>query len=262
MAYVYKKTFTVYTPFSGEEYYDRKLHDDQWSNPMLDIEKLEDPNELSISAVQYATSFIKDPKTVGYQTRFGEYPQAYFQGKKFYESFCFHGKESYGELGHGDENLLTRLLWTGDGNLSELELYEFLASGDGPDESFSCKMGESPLEFNTDINEYLEIWPCSVRIEVAHINDEQVKWYSADLKDWNNTAAEGTMEVLLKEHKEMNQAVIPYFSTALEKHFRPFCLDPESLEFRPVRTQVGYAGILNYDGDDDYDENDDWDDEE
>lgn len=260
MAYVYKKTFTVYTPFSGEEYYDRKLHDKHWSSPMLDIEKLERENDLSISAVQYATSFIKDPKAVAYQTRFEEYPQSYFQGKKFYNSVCFHGKESYGEFGYGDENLLTRLLWTGDGNLDEAELYEFLASGDGRDESFSCYVGESPLEFNADINEYLEIWPCSIKVEVAQIDDEQVKWYSAEQQDWNSTAAEGTMEALLKEYKEMKQAVIPYFSTALEKHFRPFCLDPESLKFSPVSTQVGYAGILNYEGDD-YEE-DDWDDEE
>ena len=85
-------------------------------------------------------------------------------------------------------------------------------------------------------------------------------WIIVGGADWNSTAAEGTMEALLKEYKEMKQAVIPYFSTALEKHFRPFCLDPESLKFSPVSTQVGYAGILNYEGDD-YEE-DDWDEDE
>ena len=66
------------------------------------------------------------------------------------------------------------------------------------------------------------------------------------------------MDVLLKERCALVSANIPYFGTALEKHFRPFCLDPESLNFRPVSTQVGYAGIMNYEGDscgeDDWDE--------
>lgn len=248
MAYVYKKTLTIYNTFSGDEYYDLNLHDSEWSGEMLDIEKLEASNMVAISAVRYATSLKNDPDARGYQTRFGKYPQ-----------FCFDGKNAYGSCGDSsDEDLLTRFLWDNDGQFDTSPLYDFLASGDGSDESFSCDVGESPLEFNAAISEYQEVWPCSEKVEVARIDDDLVKWYSAEQKDWNSAAAEGSMEVMLKEYKKLELVSIPYFSTALEEHFRPFCLDPESLKFHLVSTQVGYASTINYEDDGD----DDWDDDE
>jgi len=251
MAYVYRKTIKVFYRFKGSEYYDLNLHDGS-STERLDIDKLDESDRLSTSAVLYATSMEKDLEAVGHQVRLGDQPH-----------FCFNGREFAGELQDDpDTELLTSFLWNNNGELNETDIYQMLANGDGPDESFDAAVDEGFVELNAALDAYLEITPCSCRIEVANIDDALVKWYSPDRVGAFDSTAEGHLKALWKEESiclTREPIVLPYYDSPLDASFRPFCLDPDALRYAPVKTQVGYAGIIkyeysNYDDDDNFEE--------
>jgi len=254
MAYVYRRTLKVYESFSGEQYYKRKLHDDAWSSPKLDIDKLDELLSVFASGVKYAISQEKTEDVAGYQTRLGDNPHFYLEGKHPF------GRP---QGRHNDEDLLTRFLWENtSGDITEQAMFEFMADNyDGPEGSWVPNVEESPLLLG-DVKDYEEIYPCSCRLEVAEIDDALVKWYSPERIGATDSEAEGYIKVMLKNSVAVSGPIpVPYFSSPLDKTFRPFCLEPDSLEFQPVSAQVGNVGIQNYE-EDDYDDVDFEEDEE